>query len=75
MKVERRLTLVPVIFVLVRIWGTIRFILYLSDRDNPNTSWEKVLLYFQVCFFINKATMPINCVIGDHSKKLSQVSN
>jgi len=35
----------------------------------------KCLTLFPGLFFINKATMPINCVIGDHSKKLSQVSN
>ena len=52
LKMERRLTLVPVIFILVRIWGTTRFILYVSssDRDHTHAWWEEVLLHLQVCF-------------------------
>lgn len=47
-KAERRLTLVPIIFILVRIWGTIRFIIYLSNSVATfNSEWEKALLYLQ----------------------------
>jgi len=50
LKEEKRLTLVPVIFVLVRIWGTLRFFIYLAGGlDNTKATWEKALLYLQVC--------------------------
>jgi len=50
LKAEKRLTLVPVIFVLVRIWGTLRFIIYIAGGlDDSNAAWEKALLYLQVC--------------------------
>lgn len=50
-KAERRLTMLPIIFILVRIWGTIRFIIYLSDNHIPaaalKSDREKALLYLQ----------------------------
>ncbi|XP_068698552.1 G-protein coupled receptor 157-like isoform X1 [Montipora foliosa] len=47
LKAEKRLTYIPVIFVLLRIWGTIRFILY-SFTDVGFHMWlGKVLLYLQ----------------------------
>jgi len=50
LKAEKRLTLVPVIFVLVRIWGTLRFIIYIAGGlDDTKATWEKALLYLQVC--------------------------
>ena len=53
LKLERRLTLVPVIFILVRIWGTIRFILYVSNSVKSNSTWwETAFLYLQVCSFL-----------------------
>ncbi|KAL9968578.1 hypothetical protein ACROYT_G020687 [Oculina patagonica] len=46
LKANKRLTLVPVIFVLVRIWGTLRFIIYISaDIQSTDKVWEKILLY------------------------------
>jgi len=50
LKMERKLTLVPVIFILVRIWGTTRFILYVSSPGRGMHKWEEVLLHLQVCF-------------------------
>lgn len=48
LKAEKKLMLVPVIFVLVRIWGTIRFILYLfADVGQYYTWWDTGLLYLQ----------------------------
>ncbi|XP_068698554.1 G-protein coupled receptor 157-like [Montipora foliosa] len=50
LKIERKLTLVPVIFVMVRIWGTVRFILYVSDPHSASEQhawWEEALLYLQ----------------------------
>lgn len=48
LKAEKRLTLVPVIFVLVRIWGTLRFIIYIvGGLDDTKAAWEKALLYLQ----------------------------
>ena len=50
LKAEKRLTLVPVVFVLVRIWGTLRFIIYIAGGLNDTKAgWEKALLYLQVC--------------------------
>lgn len=50
LKAEKRLTLVPVIFVLCRIWGTVRFIIYIAGGlDDTKATWEKGLLYLQVC--------------------------
>lgn len=48
LKAEKRLTLVPVVFVLVRIWGTLRFFIYIAGGlDNTKAAWEKALLYLQ----------------------------
>lgn len=49
LKVEKRLILVPVVFVMVRIWGTIRFLLYWVHYRSGDDSawWEKALLYLQ----------------------------
>jgi len=47
LKMERKLTLVPVIFILVRIWGTTRFILYVSSPGRGMHKWEEVLLHLQ----------------------------
>jgi len=48
LKAERKLTLVPIIFVLVRIWGTIRFILYsYADIGVHYSWWDEGLLYLQ----------------------------
>ena len=50
LRAEKRLTLVPVIFVLVRIWGTLRFLIYIAGAlDETNEAWEIALLYLQVC--------------------------
>lgn len=52
LRAEKRLTLVPVIFVLVRIWGTLRFFIYIAgalDETTGNEAWELALLYLQVC--------------------------
>ena len=56
-KAEKKLTLVPIIFVLVRIWGTIRFILYgYADIGVHDTWWDKGLLYLQVGFLVENLT-------------------
>lgn len=47
LKMERRLTLVPVVFILVRIWGTARFILYFAGYKSRHSWWEVALLYLQ----------------------------
>lgn len=48
-KAEKRLMLVPVTFVLVRIWGTLRFILYtFAGVHSLNTTYGIVFLYLQV---------------------------
>ena len=64
LKAEKRLTLVPVIFVLVRTWGTLRFIIYMSlGIEDTNKAWEKCLLYLQVrdqCMFLETAYLPLS---------------
>lgn len=48
-KAEKRLMLVPVTFILVRIWGTLRFILYtFAGVHSLNTTYGIVFLYLQV---------------------------
>ena len=58
LKAEKKLTLVPIIFVLVRIWGTIRFILYsYADIGVHNLWWDRGLLYLQVGFLSRKSNI------------------
>ena len=48
-KAEKRLILVPVTFILIRIWGTLRFILYtFAGVHSLNTTYGTVFLYLQV---------------------------
>jgi hypothetical protein len=42
-----KLVLVPVIFVVLRIWGTIRFILFASSAHSP-TVFKDVMITLQV---------------------------
>lgn len=44
-KAEKRLTFVPVVFVLLRIWGTIRFFLYTYGGLIRSSGFTRVLLY------------------------------
>lgn len=47
-KAEKRLMLVPVTFILIRIWGTLRFILYtFAGVHSLNTTYGTVFLYLQ----------------------------
>ena len=48
---DRKLALIPICFILFRIWGTIRFLLYLSDPKKIGT-FEKILLYLQVSLIL-----------------------
>lgn len=47
LKVQKRLILVPALFVMVRIWGTIRFLLYSFGYRLDDHWWEEALLYLQ----------------------------
>lgn len=48
LKVQKRLILVPALFVMVRIWGTIRFFLYwVYGSGHDSAWWEEALLYLQ----------------------------
>lgn len=49
LKVQKRLILVPALFVMVRIWGTIRFLLFWRYDGSGHDSawWEEALLYLQ----------------------------
>ena len=70
LKAEKKLTLVPIIFVLVRIWGTIRFILYsYADIGVHNLWWDRGLLYLQVGFLVENLTY---CKSSINSPPLSQ---
>ncbi len=42
-----KLALVPVIFVVLRIWGTIRFLLFAAEADPPH-AFKEVMLTLQV---------------------------
>ena len=71
-KAEKKLTLVPIIFVLVRMWGTIRFILYwYADIGVHYSWWEKGLLYLQVGFSVENLTC---CKSSKNSPPLSVVT-
>ena len=44
-KADRKLTFIPVVFILLRIWGTIRFFRFLADpvHDPQPLKWLVVL--------------------------------
>ena len=50
-----KLTLVPLIFVVLRIWGTIRFLLFAFDA-HPPCLFKKIMLTLQVIRLPNNNT-------------------
>ncbi|XP_032242455.2 uncharacterized protein LOC5516684 isoform X2 [Nematostella vectensis] len=42
-KADRKFTFIPVIFILLRMWGTIRFFLYISGQGHPEYEWLRIL--------------------------------
>ena len=46
-RAEKKMTFIPIVFILLRMWGTIRFFLHLYDKGHDSV----VLVYLQVwCF-------------------------
>lgn len=46
--VNMKFILIPVSFILLRIWGTIRFILYAANKAYTDDTFSVVLLILQV---------------------------
>lgn len=44
---DKKLIIIPLLFILLRMWGTIRFFLYVAGKTNHGSApvWEIVLLY------------------------------
>ena len=43
-RAEKKMTFIPIVFILLRMWGTIRFFLHLYDKGHDSV----VLVYLQV---------------------------
>ena len=48
---DRKLALIPICFILFRIWGTMRFLLYLFHQKEMGNV-EEILLYLQVSLIL-----------------------
>lgn len=52
---ERKFTVVPILFVFLRLWGTIRFFIYcISPSASLDTTLNKVLLICHVSIFFKQ---------------------
>ena len=64
LKAERRLTFVPVIFILLRIWGTLRFILFTYTSTPTNNKALDVMLYLQVSYHLKSFSIRVERVVS-----------